>query len=1007
MWSTIANLKENLNQIALDVHGDDNNNNEHEQEEEEDGTFESKSNGRYSPSLLRTPPSSNGIHSRFKDEIEQYKAQVQRLQTSEAEIKALSVNYAALLKEKEAWPNFNRKFVMNWVCSERVVDALSHGNQVHLLSGARKSEIQYLLRYMIGKQQLLAEAKGERSKKEKGKPLKVYERTRMKKEEHEERPLSAAVKEAKRDQDGGSGRQEDLGKVERRKSGAQEVGRVNKCKSVGGNNSCIKTVSSNKKQEEIIQFGERWGVKVNQSKQKIVKLPEESEKSRKEEDIADSSLEGSCDFNDLDYEDTKEHDHVWFSCSEEDIGVEDEEQISRLQEEKGSLRKNLEANVWSASTAESPRTLTSKQNLIKATNEKSPDKPYGNANQLRTNPSLNHTYKGVVANPDALNNGIQLNGHHQGYEQELASVLEECSRSLETMQAKHDSEIKELRMELTKERDNSANIQLKLQEEDKMNRTSQKELHTLKSNKDQHAREMKEMQNELNEKISEIRRLQMELTRRGGGEVDETSESLKTVIRNLEQENRILKMEKGEFEAALKVNAASSVDESVPNDLVVTNKHSSNLNKVNSSKTFPGKEELEQSIQKLEKDLNGACQARDKAVQQLSRLKQHLLDKEHEESDKMDEDSRVIEELRQNCNYQRAHILHLEKALKQAIESQDEVKKMNSDELQKSQEVVNDLKQKLASCVKTIDAKHSELLNLQTALGQYYAESEAKERLERDLVLAREESAKRSELLKDAHQHLEMLKREKEEVLGKLSQTERVLSEGKHTLHKLEEDNMKLRRALEQSMTRLNRMSMDSDYFVDRRIVIKLLVTYFQRNHSKEVLDLMVRMLGFSQEDKQRIGVAQQGSGKGVVRGVLGLPGRLVGGILGGSSADGSSQVPSDNQSFADLWVDFLLKETEERERREFMETVSGSNNSTQTKSPRAASPVVDQKRTSIPTYTGLNASKNQTTTPPSSHRNMLQPEHSDTEFSTVPLTSSVSPTLDNRSRISRLLPRY
>ena len=43
-----------------------------------------------------------------------------------------------------------------------------------------------------------------------------------------------------------------------------------------------------------------------------------------------------------------------------------------------------------------------------------------------------------------------------------------------------------------------------------------------------------------------------------------------------------------------------------------------------------------------------------------------------------------------------------------------------------------------------------------------------------------------------------------------------------------------------------------------------------------------------SDEDKQRIGVAQLG-GKGVVRGVLGLPGRLVGGILGGSVADGQT----------------------------------------------------------------------------------------------------------------------
>lgn len=59
----------------------------------------------------------------------------------------------------------------------------------------------------------------------------------------------------------------------------------------------------------------------------------------------------------------------------------------------------------------------------------------------------------------------------------------------------------------------------------------------------------------------------------------------------------------------------------------------------------------------------------------------------------------------------------------------------------------------------------------------------------------------------------------------------------------------------------------------------------------------MVRMLGFTDEDKQKIGVAQQGAGKGVVRGVLGLPGRLVGGIMGGSSAEGSSSTSSENQA--------------------------------------------------------------------------------------------------------------
>ena len=58
----------------------------------------------------------------------------------------------------------------------------------------------------------------------------------------------------------------------------------------------------------------------------------------------------------------------------------------------------------------------------------------------------------------------------------------------------------------------------------------------------------------------------------------------------------------------------------------------------------------------------------------------------------------------------------------------------------------------------------------------------------------------------------------------------------------------------------------------------------------------MVRMLGFSEDDKQRIGAARQGPSKGVVRGVLGLPGRLVGGILGASSAEMPADMASDNQ---------------------------------------------------------------------------------------------------------------
>lgn len=92
----------------------------------------------------------------------------------------------------------------------------------------------------------------------------------------------------------------------------------------------------------------------------------------------------------------------------------------------------------------------------------------------------------------------------------------------------------------------------------------------------------------------------------------------------------------------------------------------------------------------------------------------------------MDEDSKIIEELREISEHQRVQISRLEKALKQAIAIQDEIKMSNNNELVKAKETIDELNRKLTSCISTIDAKNIEILNLQTALGQYYAEIEAK-----------------------------------------------------------------------------------------------------------------------------------------------------------------------------------------------------------------------------------------------------------------------------------------
>lgn len=698
---------------------------------------------------------------------------------------------------------------------------------------------------------------------------------------------------------------------------------------------------------------------------------------------------------------------------------EKEDQISRLNKEKGSLKQNLDAALH-PSGDENARAFRNAVNVHKGSTDQSPNQQHKFTTQVKNRPAGNQKYNGVVSKQDGLSNGIthaaqpeiigsKMEAKHSnflGREKELADSLEEKNGSPAAAQV---PELTQLEVELEKERDKLAVIQSKLREEQKLNESFQLELKSLKLDRDKTFEEMGKIHSELNEKISETKQLQMELNRRGNDDISGALDSLKQVIAGLEKENTNLKMEKNELKVALEISK-SSLTKKVSSDALQTpNKHPTSWDEnEESSRNFPGKEQLELSLQKLDKDMKEAHRERDKALQELTRLKQHLLEKEMEESEKMDEDSKIIEQLRETNEYQRAQILRLEKALKQAIANQEEIKTSNNSEIQKSKEIIDDLNKKLANCMTTIDAKNVELLNLQTALGQYYAEIEAKEHLEGDLAWARDESAKLSKLLEDADQREKILKGEKEDILAKLSQSEKTLTEWKSRVNKLEEDNAKLRRALELSMTRLNRMSVDSDYLVDRRIVIKLLVTYFMRNHSKEVLDLMVRMLGFSDEDKQRIGVAQQGASKGVVRGVLGIPGRLVGGILGGGSAGSPANAASDNQSFADLWVDFLLKETEERERREMAENAARSNEDSHGRDPSAGgagAPMANQATSSAGTasnFSRLHLSPGQISGPSPSYGNFRHSEHFDSEFSTVPLTSS-----DNAPQNSRLLPKY
>lgn len=69
-----------------------------------------------------------------------------------------------------------------------------------------------------------------------------------------------------------------------------------------------------------------------------------------------------------------------------------------------------------------------------------------------------------------------------------------------------------------------------------------------------------------------------------------------------------------------------------------------------------------------------------------------------------------------------------------------------------------------------------------------------------------------------------------------------------------------LRRALNEAMKRCSSLASESSTTVDRRIMVKLLVTYFERGHSQEILQLMARMLDLSGGGSGGVRVRSYGS---------------------------------------------------------------------------------------------------------------------------------------------------
>lgn len=185
--------------------------------------------------------------------------------------------------------------------------------------------------------------------------------------------------------------------------------------------------------------------------------------------------------------------------------------------------------------------------------------------------------------------------------------------------------------------------------------------------------------------------------------------------------------------------------------------------------------------------------------------------------------------------------------------------------------------------------------NLQIAIEQLEAEQES-------LIERKTMELKRR--LEDASETAEAARAMMDEagvVKNQLTLRDEEIAELRTALGRLADERVELKLELEKSLTRL-RHSSGGEQLVDRRYIRQLLVNYFRVGMARrrDVLELISRMLGFSEDDLVAVGLKR-----------VALTER-IGSLLQPPELDGNSLAPLG--TVTDKWIEFLMKETEEEE---------------------------------------------------------------------------------------------
>jgi len=298
---------------------------------------------------------------------------------------------------------------------------------------------------------------------------------------------------------------------------------------------------------------------------------------------------------------------------------------------------------------------------------------------------------------------------------------------------------------------------------------------------------------------------------------------------------------------------------------------------------------------RFQSQLRECREALETKEKELKRLREHLLDvEEAEDRDEMSIEERVEEE-------------------KRRVE-------------EKFEKEVERLSMQLMEKEDGLNRKIKEVENLNRALGSFYADQEQMDGRTNEAKEARQKLRETSGKLRETMELLEKKTMEMEELERKRGRAEEKFKDASRKCAEATAQSTKLRVALTQAIKKIARLSSSSagceggenEVFIDKSVITKLLVTYFERNFSEEVLELMSRLLNMEDSQREAIVLGARRA-TGVISKVASAPlgiARGVGKAFGAISGVGLRVVGATGENaevpVADLFIDFLLKEAEE-----------------------------------------------------------------------------------------------